>query len=80
MNAAMAGLVGDIGFRVRCARAVARQIDEVLPPVVHGEHYERHNEAGYLIATVVELLDIVSSNAELLEVEFKAADRQRTAG
>lgn len=61
-----------IGFRARSARAVARQVEEVLPNP-SPDQYERANEAGYLLAVVVELLDMVSRSAEELEVALKTA-------
>lgn len=64
-------IASDIGFRVRSARAVARQIDEVMPQTASGQ-YDRINEAGYLLAAVVDLLDMVSNSAEILEVALKA--------
>lgn len=74
MSAALCDMACDIGLRVRSARAVAQQIDEVIP-TMQGEHYERRCEAGYLLAAVIDLLDMVANSAEVLEVELKSAAR-----
>lgn len=60
----------DIGLRARSARAVARQVEEVMP-TPSADQYDRANEAGYLLAAVVDLLDMVSHSAEQLEVALK---------
>lgn len=76
MSTALSALAIDIGFRVRSARAVVRQIDEVLPMPSAGQSDAR-NEAGYLLAAVVDLLDMVSNSSEVLEVELKAREEPR---
>lgn len=72
MSAAFSDMACDIGFRVRSARAVVRQIDEVLPSPEAGQ-YAARNEAGYLLAAVVDLLDMVANHAEALEVALKSS-------
>ena len=71
MSADLSDMAGDIGFRVRSARAVVCQIDEVIP-LVHGEQHEKRNEAAYLLAAVVDLLDMVAHSAEALEEALRA--------
>lgn len=72
MNGALSDMAGDIGFRIRTARAVARQIDELILPPVGAQLGEQRNDASYLLAAVCDLLDLASASAEGLEVELKA--------
>lgn len=78
MSAALSNLACDIGFRVRSARAVVRQIDEAMP-LPSPAQYNQHCEAGYLLAAVIDLLDMVSNSSELLEVELKTLEGLRKA-
>ncbi|MER2539354.1 MAG: hypothetical protein ABTQ26_08945 [Azonexus sp.] len=71
MSADLSDMAVDIAIRVRSARAVVRQIDEVMPLPTDSQ-YDQHCEAGYLLAAVVDLLDMVSNSAEVLEVALKA--------
>lgn len=71
MSADLSDLAVNIGIRVRSVRAVVRQIDEVMP-LPTDKQYDQHCEAGYLLAAVVDLLDMVANSAEVLEVALKA--------
>lgn len=73
-------MAAEIGFRIRSARAVVRQIDEAMPLPLDGQ-YDQHCEAGYLLAAVVDLLDMVSNSSEILEValKIKRSDAMRHA-
>ena len=75
MSSALGTLASEIGFRVRSARAVLRQVDEALPRPTDSQ-YAQHCEAGYLLAAVVDLLDLVASSAEVLEVELRPNPRK----
>ena len=71
MSADLSDMAVDIAIRVRSARAVVRQIDDAMPAPTDTQ-YDQHCEAGYLLAAVEDLLDMVANSAEALEVALKA--------